>query len=169
MDWKKIAPWNWFKEEEAERGSHLLPRVGADPLTTFRADIDRLFDQTFSQAFPARAGGMAATLRPNVDISESKKAYTVRADLPGVKRDDVSIDVEGQTLAIRAEKRRESEEDEEGYHCVERSYGMVQRVLSLPDDADAEAIEAKFKNGVLKLRIPKHATRASSARSIEIQ
>ena len=59
--------------------------------------------------------------------------------------------------------------EEEGYHCVERSYGEMQRVLSLPDDADGEAIEARFKNGVLKLRIPKHAARASNARSIEIQ
>ena len=70
---------------------------------------------------------------------------------------------------IRAEKRQETEEEEEGYHCVERTYGAMQRVLTLPEDADGDAIDAKFDNGVLKLRIPKHAARASNSRSIEVQ
>jgi len=170
MDWKKIAPWNWFREEQ-DRASHPPARsdTRSDPLSTLRTEMERLFDRTFSSHFPAAAGDTAPRLRPNVDISEGKKAYTVRAELPGVKLGDVSIEVEGHTLAIRAEKHRETEEEDEGYHCVERSFGMVQRVLSLPDDADPEAVDAKFKNGVLKLRIPKHAARASTSRSIEIQ
>jgi HSP20 family protein len=137
--------------------------------------MERLFDDTFRRSVPgmhrhpAFPGPTPASLRPSVDISEGKKAYTVRAELPGVDLEDVSIEVEGHTLLIRAEKRQETEEEEEGYHCVERSYGAMQRVLSLPDDADGEAIDARFKNGVLKLRIPKHAARSTNARSIEIQ
>jgi HSP20 family protein len=170
MDWKKIAPWNWFKEEQT-RASHRSASIDtpSDPLRSLRSEMERLFDQTFSSHFPTAASGSAPPLRPNVDISEGKKAYTVRAELPGVQLDDVSIELEGHTLVIRAEKRQESEEEDEGYHCVERSYGMVQRVLSLPDDADPEAVDAKFKNGVLELRIPKHAARASQTRRIEIE
>jgi HSP20 family protein len=104
-----------------------------------------------------------------VDISEGRKAYSVRAELPGMELQDVSIRVEGHTLILQGEKRRESEEEDEGYHCVERSYGAVQRVLSLPDDADCESIQAKFKNGVLTLRIAKQAPPASQARRIEIE
>ncbi len=137
--------------------------------------MERLFYDTFRRSLPgmpglpALPGRIPTPLRPSVDISEGKKVYTVRAELPGVELGDVSIEVEGDTLVIRAEKRQESEGEEEGYHCVERSYGAVQRVFSLPDDADGEAIEGKFKNGVLKLRISKHAARASNTRSIEIQ
>jgi HSP20 family protein len=177
MDWKKIAPWNWFKEEEAPTHATQIParfHASSDPFAALRTEMEWLFDDTFRRSFPgmprlpAIPGRIATSLRPSVDVSEGKKAYTVRAELPGVELGDVSIEVEGHTLVIRAEKRQETEE-EEGYHCVERSYGAMQRVLSLPDDADGEAIEAKFKNGVLKLRIPKHAARASNARSIEIQ
>jgi HSP20 family protein len=137
--------------------------------------MEQLFDDTFRRAFPgipalpAFAGSIPTSLRPSVDISEGKKAYTVRAELPGVDVADVSIEVEGSTLVIRAEKRQETEEEEEGYHCVERTYGVMQRVITLPEDADGDAIDAKFNNGVLKLRIPKHAARASNARSIEVQ
>ncbi|MBW2444784.1 MAG: Hsp20/alpha crystallin family protein [Deltaproteobacteria bacterium] len=139
MDWNKIAPWNWFKEE--------------DPAAA---------------GVPDRGPVGQELVRPSLDISESKKAYSVRAELPGVERSDVSLDVKGHTLVIRAEKRREEEESEEGYHWVERSYGLAQRVLSLPTDADPDAIDARFKNGVLRLKIPKRSGRAARGRSIEI-
>ncbi|MBW2232865.1 MAG: Hsp20/alpha crystallin family protein [Deltaproteobacteria bacterium] len=178
MDWKKIAPWNWFKEEGVPAPETQMPaRVypSSDPFAALRTQMGQLFDDPFRGSFPgwpgrpALPGQILTSLRPSVDISEGKKAYMVRAELPGVELEDVSIEIDGHTLVIRAEKRQETEEEEEDYHCIERSYGAVQRVLSLPDDADAEAIEAKFKNAVLKLRIPKHAARASNARSIEIE
>jgi len=174
MDWKKIAPWNWFKEEEPTRVAKRPPRsdIYSDPFSALRTEMEQVFDDTVRSLYgkhglPAIAGSTA--LRPSLDISEGKKAYTVRAEFPGVELADISIEVEGNTLVIRAEKRRESEEEEEGYHCVERTYGVMQRVLTLPEDADGQAIEAKFNNGVLKLRIPKHAARASNARSIEVR
>jgi len=171
MNWKKIAPWNWFKEEEA------APEVGfgRDALAPFRAELERMFGEGFvrslpgGRGLPAAPGGTPAMLRPNVDISEGKKAYTVRVELPGVERDDVSLEVQGGNLAIHAEKRQEREDEDEGYHCIERSYGVVKRVLSLPDDADGDAIEARFRNGVLKIRIPRRPDRVTGGRNIEIQ
>ena len=179
MEWKKIAPWNWFKDEEAQTATAASRGVGpiasSDPFIALRTEMERLFDDTFRRTYPGAYGPsdssnrFPAVLRPSIDVSEGKKAYTVRAELPGVESEDVSVEVDGQRLMIRAEKRQQTEEEEEGYHCVESSYGAVQRVLSLPEDADSEAIKASFKNGVLKLRIPKHAARASVAQNIEIE
>lgn len=175
MDWKKIAPWNWFREEEsAPPAARVAARGGAaaEPFGALRTEMERLFDDVFRRSFAGMREGavpeVPALLRPNVDISEGKKAYTVRAELPGMELGDLSIEVDDHTLEIRGEKRRESSEEDEGYHWVERSYGTVQRVLSLPEDADCEAIDAKFRNGVLKLHIPKHPARASRARPIEV-
>ena len=182
MDWKKIAPWNWFKaEEDIGRRPLLAPRISAtqDPIAAMRMEMDRLFEEALRSSYlyqgsfaaPRRGEGAGfPSLRPTVDISEGRKAYSVRVELPGIEPDDVSIEVEANhTLIIRAEKRQDREEDEEGVHWIESSYGAAQRILSLPDDADADAVEAKFKNGVLKLRIPKQAARASQTRSIDVQ
>jgi HSP20 family protein len=136
------------------------------PFVSLRTEVDRLFDDAFRR-FPV--GDVPELLKPRIDISEGKKAYTVRAELPGVDRDDVSLEVQDRILVIRAEKRQVKEEEDEGYHCIERSYGTVQRVLSLPDDADADAIEARFKSGVLTLRIAKQPARAAGGRRVEIE
>jgi HSP20 family protein len=174
MDWKKIAPWNWFKDEEAtrpSRGTASGHPTLTDTLSRLRGELDRFFEMELggSPFAPARPGGGLSPLKPAVDIAEGRKAYTVRVELPGVERNDVSVSADGQTLAIRAEKRQDREEDEEGVHWVESHYGAVQRILSLPDDADVAAIEARFRNGVLKLKVPKHAAPAATGRRVEIE
>jgi HSP20 family protein len=170
MDWKKVAPWNWFKnEEEPDRSARLHPGERS------RDAFERLIDEALQRPttrWPARGGrtsGIEMPLRPHVDISEGKKAYSIRVELPGIDREDMSITVEGQSLTIRAEKRRDREEEDEGVHWAESSYGLVQRMLSLPDDADGEAIDARFRNGVLKLKLPKRVASAHSGKHIEIQ
>jgi HSP20 family protein len=144
MDWKKAAPWNWFKDEEASSnaGSHLAHRAPLlRSIERSRDEFERLVEDVFRRpesgwpVMPDGSRGIDLPLRPKVDISEGKKAYTVRAELPGVDRDDVSLSVDGQTLTIRAEKRQEREEEEEGYHLVESAYGSVQRMLSLTRDS----------------------------------
>ncbi|MCP4037113.1 MAG: Hsp20/alpha crystallin family protein [bacterium] len=178
MNWKRIAPWNWFQDEGKGTLANRTPEYPdnpSDPFSLIRSELSRVFGEAFTRPFPlasqaaAFGGALDPALRPSVDISEGKKAYNVKAELPGVDKEDVTIEAEGQTLVIKAEKRQEKEEDEEGYHCIERSYGSLQRVLSLPDDADVEAIEARYRNGVLKLHIPKHPARVSNATTIEIQ
>ncbi len=147
MDWKKLAPWNWFKHEDSDAG--LLFARGADP---------------------ARSG-ISALLRarPGVDIAEGPKSYRIRVDLPGVEHDDVSVTVDDGTLVISAQRREDEEQEEQGYHWVESTYGAMQRILALPDDADPDSIRARFRNGVLDLRIGKHPERVRSGRAIEIQ
>jgi HSP20 family protein len=163
MDWKKIAPWNWFREESEASSRVPVSTSNADPFLA-RSDIESLFERLIGRAPTA----MSEPLRPKMDISEGRKDYTVRAELPGVEIEDVSIRVVGTTVILQAEKKQEQQSDEEGYHCVERTYGAVRRTLSLPEDADPEGIDASFKNGILTLRIPKHPARVAQERRVDV-
>lgn len=174
----KWSPWNWFKNEQ-DQGVGAVPvererQPASRSLSRVHDEIDRLFDNVFSgfglsssllPDWPAATG----VLRPQLDIEESRKAYTVRVEVPGVDRDDLDISVENGTLTISGEKQQERSDDSGGFHRVERSYGRFQRVLSLPADADEGGIKARFKNGVLKLTIPRDADKAASGRRIAIE
>jgi HSP20 family protein len=106
-------------------------------------------------------------LTMKVDVAEDDKAYTIRADVPGVKKDDIQIDVEGGQVSIRAEVKRESEKkDGEKVLHSERYYGMVSRSMSLPVDVDTQGAKAEYKDGVLNLTLPKKA--AKSTRRVSV-
>ena len=114
MDWKKIAPWNWFEDEapDAPGPARPTPRLApsGDPITDLRAEMDRLFEDVVRRTFPASPGvGSApdrergfAPLRPHVDIAEGRTAYKVRVELPGVEREELG----GVHLAVVAARRR---------------------------------------------------------------
>ena len=94
-------------------------------------------------------------LAPSVDISEDDGHYVVSAELPGTKREDVTVELQGDVLTIRGEKRNEREEKKEKRRFVERSYGTFSRSFTLPADADGERVSASFKDGVLTVTIAK--------------
>jgi HSP20 family protein len=106
-------------------------------------------------------------LKMKVDVSEDDKTYTIHADIPGVKKEDIHVDVDGGQVSIRAEVKHESEkkEGEKVLHS-ERYYGMVSRSMSLPTEVDTQAAKAEYKDGVLNLTLPKKA--AKSARRVAI-
>ena len=105
---------------------------------------------------------------PMVDVSESDDAYVVRAELPGVEKDDVHVSLDNGVLTIQGEKKVEvTEGEEEKKHCVECAYGSFLRTFVLPSNADAEKVDASFKHGVLKLSIAK--TAESKAKKIEVK
>jgi HSP20 family protein len=93
--------------------------------------------------------------RPTVDIFEDEATIQVKADLAGVKREDVHIEVENNVLTLRGERKLEHEEEKKGYHRVERAYGSFSRSFSLPDTVDSDKIDAAFRDGVLNVTIPK--------------
>ena len=101
---------------------------------------------------------------PPVDIEETTDHYLVRAELPGMKQDDIKITVEDNRLVIRGEKRREAEQSGTNYHRVERVYGQFERSFTLTHAVRQDKIEAIYKDGVLEVRIPK----AEEARAREI-
>jgi HSP20 family protein len=117
----------------------------------FSREVDRLFDAVF--------GGEreAASRRwiPPMDLVEADDHFVLKADLPGLSEEDVSIEVQDGALTISGERKAEHESREGGWYRVERSYGSFSRSLTLPDGVNAEAISAEFDRGVLEVRIPK--------------
>ena len=106
-------------------------------------------------------------LSMKVDVSEDDKTYTIHADIPGVKKDEIHVDVDGGQISIRAEVKRESEKKEgEKLLHSERYFGMVSRSMSLPSEVDPQGAKAEYKDGVLNLTLPKKA--AKSARRVAI-
>lgn len=93
---------------------------------------------------------------PAVDITEDEKEWQVKTDLPEVKKEDVKVTVENGVLTITGERKFEKEEKTKKYHRVERSYGNFLRSFTLPDDADGSKVSAEFKDGVLKVCLPKN-------------
>jgi HSP20 family protein len=126
---------------------------GLSPVFGLRREIDRLFDD----AFVGRGGGTSWV--PAVDIHETSKELRIDVELPGIREEDVELEVENGMLAIRGQKSVErKEEDEEGrYHLVERSYGSFFRSFQLPPGVDEKQIHADYDQGVLHIRIPKAA------------
>lgn len=181
MDIKQLAPWNWFKDEEASEAKHVpVSRAGQNyytPLTQLHQEIDRMFDQTFrSFGLPSLGFGSALSeagqgvlLKPNVDIEASEKEYAITVEVPGVEEDNIKLELVDNTLTIKGEKKQESEKKEKDVYRVERSYGSFQRVLSLPEDADQDNIDAQFKNGVLTITLPRKAVSKPKGKVIDIK
>ena len=93
--------------------------------------------------------------RPAVDVIESDDAYVVRASLPGLKAEDIDVNIEDDVLTIKAERSEEHEETEESYLLRERSFGSYHRAIRLPDSVEAENVEAEVRDGILTLTLPK--------------
>jgi HSP20 family protein len=125
-------------------------------LETLHTDVNRVFDTFFGGRL-----GNGATPRwvPAMDLVETDDQLVLRADLPGLDRDDVKIEIKDGVLTVSGERRVENEERKDGYHRVERAYGGFSRSLSLPQGIDAEQVQADFDKGVLEVRIPKPAER----------
>jgi HSP20 family protein len=92
---------------------------------------------------------------PNIEVFEKEDKFVVKADLPGMKQDDIDISVVGDTLTIKGERKAESEVKEEDYYCCERSYGSFSRSIAVPSNVDAKKIEASYEDGVLEVSLPK--------------
>lgn len=160
MDLQKLKPWNWFKREEQEQPEVLPARreeASSDPLWRMHREMDRMFEQFFGRTPEGALSGRTAPLwlKPSVDIAEGRNAYRISVEVPGISEEEIDLAIDGDDLIVSGEKRQEREEDEEGYHRVERSYGQFRRVLSLPGDADTDGISARFKNGVLDIQVPR--------------
>ncbi len=119
--------------------------------------LARIFGRTPSATGAAR-GEEAMTVTewsPSVDIVEDEKEWLLKVDLPDVKRDDVKVTVEEGVLTITGERKFEKEEKNKKYHRVERAYGNFLRSFTLPDGADGAKVSAEYKDGVLRVHLPK--------------
>ena len=113
-------------------------------------DFDRFFRGFLPETSLARG-----TWEPAVDIGETNNAYLITADLPGLTKDEIKINYQDGVLTIHGEKQQEKEEKNKNYHRIERSYGVFERSFRLPSRIAADKIDAKYKDGVLTLTLPK--------------
>lgn len=133
--------------------------VRNDPFRDLFALQDQLF-RTFGSAYRNRGEeeqAVTATWSPLVDIYEDGDGITLKAELPEVDAREVEIQVEGNTLTLKGERKLENEDKRDGYHRIERTYGAFSRTFTLPSTVDVEHITADSKDGVLRVRLPKKA------------
>jgi len=186
MDLQRLNPWNWFKHEESQPGAAQLPVTKAEteggrlpqyPVQQLHQQIDRLFEDLFQGfGFPGLRAQYnesgrwlsSQSFRPSLNVSSDNESYQITLEAPGLTEDDLTVEVSGDVLTIQGRKQEENESKERHFYRIERSYGSFQRTLSLPDDANAEEIQANMKNGVLTLVIPRRASVDTEVKKITI-
>lgn len=104
---------------------------------------------------------------PAVDIRETREAFQIDAELPGLAKDDVKVTVEDRVLSIEGERRKEDETSDDKHHRIERIYGHFVRRFTLPDNVDPDSVKASFRNGVLQVTLDK--TERAKPRAIEVE
>jgi len=119
-----------------------------------RKEMDRFWDSFLEGTF-RRRGEDGTEWFPSLDVSETKNELVVKAEIPGMDSKDIDISLSDGMLTIRGEKKHEKEEKEENYHFIERSYGTFSRSVSLPRDLKHDKISASYKDGVLRVVLPK--------------
>jgi HSP20 family protein len=127
----------------------------AREVDTLQNEVNRVFDAFFGNG----PGTRVRRWVPAMDLVETDDHLVLRADLPGLTKDDVELEVKDGVLTVSGERKAEHEEKSEGFYRVERAFGRFSRSLTVPDGIDAEAITADFNDGVLEVRIPKPAER----------
>ena len=169
----RMLPRRWFAPRET------MFRMNSAAGMPVRDEIDEIFQGMLAgMAAPwnmegalspfERKGDQENMLVPNMDLTSDDKAYSLGLELPGVDPENVSVAVRDDTLVISGEKKRETEEESKDGHVLERIFGSFQRVLRLPEDADAEGITAAHKNGVLRVTIPRKAVSGPVTKTIEV-
>jgi HSP20 family protein len=155
-----------------------LTRAAAarDPYAMIRqmaADFDRLFDEAAWPRF--RAPSFAATdlpapaWTPGIDVFEKNNRLVTKIDLPGMKKEDVKVEVTDGQLIIAGDRKRESEEEKDNFHRCEREYGSFYRSIPLPEGTKLEDVKATFADGVLEVSAPLPARPVAKKRAVEIQ
>jgi HSP20 family protein len=150
-----LIPWR-NKSQEGGRGE-------LSPMMALRNEMDRLFESFFREPFGAldfpRWG--SDKWLPAVDVAESDKELTVRAELPGIDPKDLDVSVTGNQLVLSGEKKESTEHDGKDYYQSETHYGSFRRSIPLPEGVDTEHVDAQYANGVLTLHLQKTAPAAT--------
>jgi HSP20 family protein len=158
----------------AKTGTKMVPSrmfrgLSTDPfreLFDLQRDINQLFDASFSAP---REDVALKAWTPAVDVYEDESSYLIKLELPEVNREDVKVNLNENTLSISGERRVENEQKRENYHRVERSYGQFYRSFTLPPNVDTGAINAQFKDGMLRLTLPKREEAKPKQIEVKVQ
>jgi HSP20 family protein len=158
--------------EKNKEARDLAPSRRFSDLTRWPGDIERMmdnfFDRRMRQWWPERWFGsdwMSNT--PALDVYEEKDDLVVKAELPGLSKDDVKVNLADHTLIIKGEKKKEEEAEQGNYYRSERVYGSFARTVQLPTEVQPDKVKATFRDGILEIRMPK--TEEAKAREIKVQ
>ncbi len=149
--------------------SNLPTRSTGDPFSTMRTEMDDLFARFFELDTSGRLSGLA-DFAPNIDVHETDSEIVVKADLPGVEQDQVSLELHDDVLILKGERKEEAKAGEgEDRRVIERSYGRFERAMRLPFAPAEDQIETSYKNGVLTVTVAKPETPEAKATQIPIR
>jgi HSP20 family protein len=140
-----------------------MPLIKWDPFREFNAlsRFGNFFDKDFEKLIPASAWN------PSVDIFENDNEVVVKAELPGMTAKDIDVKLENNILTLKGERHFEKEAKEENYHRIEREYGTFSRTFALPTAVDGEKVTAEYKDGVLKIVLPKREEKKAKPIKVE--
>ncbi|WP_103019903.1 Hsp20/alpha crystallin family protein [Salinibacter altiplanensis] len=144
--------------------TQLTRRTSNRTVRDLQREVDSIFDQFFGRGSNDDASTVWA---PRTDLSETDDAFRLRLDVPGTTKDDITINLQNNTLTVSGERSSERQKEGEEYVRVERAFGNFHRTFTLPDAVDPESVEATHDEGVLTIHVPK--TKTSTRRQIEIQ
>jgi HSP20 family protein len=166
VDLKALVPWRDKSQTPAPRGDDLH-----DPFLSFRRDVDRMFDDFFS-GFGRRAVGSPfaswTAPTPSLDLTETEKEIGVTAEMPGLDDKDFEVNVSGDVLTLKGEKRAKHEHRNGDAYHMERRFGSFSRSVRLPFEVQDEKVDARYQKGELTIRVPKPADMQRQVRRIEV-
>jgi HSP20 family protein len=160
----------------AEKTSLSRREQSRNPFDIFANEMERLLDDVgFGRSWLSRPFGSGSRRQsglemwtPQIEVSHQNNELLVRADLPGLKKEDVTVDITDEAITISGERRQEQESDSGGYYRSERSYGSFYRTIPVPRGAISDQAKATFKDGVLEIRVPAPPDQVTRGRRIEI-
>jgi HSP20 family protein len=152
IPWRNLREWDPFEEWGSVQNR-----------------LNRLFEETFGRYPVGQRETLERTWAPVVDIYEEKDSIIVKAELPGIKKDEVSIEIKDNVLTLSGERKHEQETKKENYHRIERFYGKFSRSFSLPETVQVEKVKANYKDGVLEITLPKAEATKPKAIPIKIE
>ncbi len=149
---------------------YAVPKRGdVEHIGLFSRDVDRIFDSFWRNAFESLPAESSRALSLKLNVSETETAYKISAEIPGVDESDVEVTLVDGVLTITGEKKSESEEEGKTFHRIEHSCGTFSRAMTLPADADENAVTAAMKNGVINVEVGKLKEAPKTRRKIDIQ
>ena len=136
-------------------------------LISLQERMNRLFEESLSKSKRPEEGVMGGSWSPMVDVFETESNVVMKAEVPGMAREDFNVEVKDNVITLRGERRFQKGVKEENYHRIERNYGKFQRSFTLPFEVDRDNIEAHYKDGVLEVTLPK--TEKTKQKQIDIK
>lgn len=167
MQIKDLIPWGRDKENSAASES----AQSGNPLVSLQRDINHVFENFWQKVENGWNGRdtMVGMFGPSTDVTDTDNSVNVSIELPGMTEKDIDISLSGNAMTIRGEKKIEHEEERKGVYMSERHYGSFYRTVPLPAGVDPEKAEAKFKNGVLTVILPKTEEALANIKRIPVK